>query len=261
MTPTSSTTTRSQDRRWRRGGRSHRWSRPTTPRSPTTSAATTGRWRAASRSWPSPTTRPRPPATCPSPVSSTTASTRTATRSAPAATTWCSTDACPPSRACARPSRSPAKRASRSSSPPRSARPGEREYFEAEVKPLLGHDICYAGEVAREAKLALVGGARALLNPIRWDEPFGLCMVEALACGTPVITTPRGAAPEIVDHGITGFLASTTDEAVAAVAWAADARPPRLPRRRRDPLLRPPHGRRPPRPLHHVHGRLIRPAA
>jgi glycosyltransferase involved in cell wall biosynthesis len=97
----------------------------------------------------------------------------------------------------------------------------EHEYFDAEVKPLLGHDICYAGEVARDAKLALVGGALALLNPIRWDEPFGLSMVEALACGTPVITTPRGAAPEIVDNGITGFVTSTTHEAVAAVARAA----------------------------------------
>jgi glycosyltransferase involved in cell wall biosynthesis len=97
----------------------------------------------------------------------------------------------------------------------------EREYYEAEVKPLLGGDIRYVGEIDRTDKLALVGGALALLNPIRWDEPFGLNMVEALACGTPVITTPRGAAPEIVDDGATGFLASGTDEAVAAVAWAA----------------------------------------
>jgi glycosyltransferase involved in cell wall biosynthesis len=99
---------------------------------------------------------------------------------------------------------------------------GEREYFEAEVEPLLSHDICYAGEVAREAKLRLVGGAMALLNPIRWDEPFGLSMVEALACGTPVITTPRGAVSEIVDHGITGFLTSTTEAAVTAVGAAAE---------------------------------------
>jgi glycosyltransferase involved in cell wall biosynthesis len=97
----------------------------------------------------------------------------------------------------------------------------ERDYFEAEVKPLLGGDVRYVGEVDREEKLALVGGARALLNPIRWDEPFGLCMVEALACGTPVIATLRGAAPEIVNHGTTGFLASTTDQAVTAVTWAA----------------------------------------
>ena len=98
----------------------------------------------------------------------------------------------------------------------------EREYFEAEVKPHLGGDIHYAGEVDRNHKLGLVGGALALLNPIRWDEPFGLNRIEALACGTPVIAAPRGAAPEIVDHGITGFLTATTDEAVAAVSWVAE---------------------------------------
>jgi glycosyltransferase involved in cell wall biosynthesis len=98
---------------------------------------------------------------------------------------------------------------------------GEREYFDTEVKPLLGGDIQYAGELCFVDKLELLGGALALLNPIRWDEPFGLCMVEALACGTPVIATPRGAAPEIVDDGVTGFLCSGTEETVAAVAWSA----------------------------------------
>jgi len=97
----------------------------------------------------------------------------------------------------------------------------EHAYYRAEVELLLGEDIRYVGEVETAGKLELLGTARALLNPIRWDEPFGLNMVEALACGTPVITTPRGAAPEIVDHGTTGFLASGTDDAVAAVAWAA----------------------------------------
>jgi glycosyltransferase involved in cell wall biosynthesis len=99
--------------------------------------------------------------------------------------------------------------------------PREHEYYRTEVEPLLSADIRYLGEVDRPDKLALVGGALALLNPIQWDEPFGLTMVEALACGTPVITTPRGAAPEIVDDGDTGFLISGIDEAVAAVAWAA----------------------------------------
>jgi glycosyltransferase involved in cell wall biosynthesis len=99
--------------------------------------------------------------------------------------------------------------------------PREYEYYRTEVEPLLSADIRYLGEVDRPDKLALVGGALALLNPIQWDEPFGLNMVEALACGTPVITTPRGAAPEIVDDGDTGFLISGIDEAVAAVAWAA----------------------------------------
>ena len=60
-----------------------------------------------------------------------------------------------------------------------------------------------------------MAGAVGLLNPIQWEEPFGLVMIEALACGTPVLATPRGAAPEIVDHGLTGFL-GTEDELVDA---------------------------------------------
>jgi glycosyltransferase involved in cell wall biosynthesis len=94
----------------------------------------------------------------------------------------------------------------------------EREYFDANVAPLLGRDIEYAGEVGRADKLRLLGAARALLNPIRWDEPFGLCMIEAMACGTPVISSHRGAAPEIVDEGVTGFLCRGNAEMVAAVA-------------------------------------------
>ena len=76
------------------------------------------------------------------------------------------------------------------------------------------------GRVARDAS-SRWSAARWRCSTHPLDEPFGLSMVEALACGTPVITTPRGAAPEIVDNGTTGFLTSTTDEAVAAVAWAA----------------------------------------
>ena len=93
----------------------------------------------------------------------------------------------------------------------------EVDYFDAEVEPLLGGDVHYAGEVSNEVKLQLLGGALALLNPIRWDEPFGLCMVESLACGTPVITAPRGAAPEIIDDGVTGFLRTGIAGNVAAV--------------------------------------------
>ena len=96
----------------------------------------------------------------------------------------------------------------------------EHEYFDTEVKPLLGGNIQFAGEVGIADKLELLGGALALLNPIQWDEPFGLCMVEALACGTPVIATPRGAAPEIVDHGVTGFLCAGIEQAVAAISSA-----------------------------------------
>jgi glycosyltransferase involved in cell wall biosynthesis len=93
----------------------------------------------------------------------------------------------------------------------------ESEYFDAVVRPRLGPDVTYAGEVGGATKLALLGGAVALVNPLAWDEPFGLCMIEALACGTPVIATSRGAAPEIVDHGRTGFLCDGPDGMAAAV--------------------------------------------
>jgi glycosyltransferase involved in cell wall biosynthesis len=95
--------------------------------------------------------------------------------------------------------------------------PWEREYFEAEVAPLLTDDIQYLGEVPHERKLELLAGAMALVNPIRWHEPFGLVMTEALACGTPVIAFPEGAAPEIVDHGRTGFLCRDEAEMADAV--------------------------------------------
>jgi glycosyltransferase involved in cell wall biosynthesis len=84
--------------------------------------------------------------------------------------------------------------------------PKEFDYFETFVKPLLNDDVVYLGEVVHEEKLRLLAGAAALLNPIRWPEPFGLVMVEALACSTPVLTFPEGAAPEIIEDGRTGFL-------------------------------------------------------
>jgi glycosyltransferase involved in cell wall biosynthesis len=84
--------------------------------------------------------------------------------------------------------------------------PAERAYFEAMVRPLLGADVTFVGEVGRSAKLELLAGADCLLNPIAWPEPFGMVMIEALACGTPVITTPFGAAPEIVEDGVVGFV-------------------------------------------------------
>jgi len=90
----------------------------------------------------------------------------------------------------------------------------ERAYYEAEIVPMLGDDIQYLGEVEHSEKVELLAGAMALVNPIRWPEPFGLVMTEALACGTPVITFPEGAAPEIVEHGRTGFVCA--DEAAMA---------------------------------------------
>jgi glycosyltransferase involved in cell wall biosynthesis len=98
----------------------------------------------------------------------------------------------------------------------------ERDYFAAVIAPLLSADITYAGEVGGAAKVELLGGAAALVNPIAWDEPFGLCMIEAMACGTPVLATPRGAAPEIVDHGRTGFLCATIDRLAAAAGRLAE---------------------------------------
>lgn len=89
----------------------------------------------------------------------------------------------------------------------------DRDYFEARVKPLLdGERAAYLGEVSQEEKVKLVSRARAFLFPIQWEEPFGLVMAEALACGTPVLATRWGAVPEVVDHGVTGFLADTPEE-------------------------------------------------
>lgn len=93
----------------------------------------------------------------------------------------------------------------------------EIEYFTQQVEPRLGGNIEYLGEVGRLEKLRLLGRAKCLLNPIAWPEPFGMVMLEALACGTPVVTTSFGAAPEIVDHGTTGFLADSLPELISAL--------------------------------------------
>jgi glycosyltransferase involved in cell wall biosynthesis len=95
--------------------------------------------------------------------------------------------------------------------------PAERTYFAEQVEPLLGDGVEYVGEPDQDRKLELLGAATALLFPIRWPEPFGLVMVESLACGTPVLTHPLGAAPEIVAHGRTGFLCPDDQGLVAAV--------------------------------------------
>ncbi len=85
----------------------------------------------------------------------------------------------------------------------------ERRYFESEIEPRLGDDVDFVGEVHGQTKLDLLAGAEALLNPIRWHEPFGMVMIEALASGTPVVSFPEGAAPEIVTSGHDGFLANS----------------------------------------------------
>jgi glycosyltransferase involved in cell wall biosynthesis len=91
-------------------------------------------------------------------------------------------------------------------------------YFAAEVEPHVdGESVSYVGAVGPRERSLLLGDAAALLHPIRFDEPFGLSVVEAMACGTPVIAFRRGAMPEVIRHGVTGFLVETVEEAVAAV--------------------------------------------
>lgn len=90
--------------------------------------------------------------------------------------------------------------------------PLERAFFAEQVQPLLDDRIEYLGEVRMDRKLELLRGARSLVNPIRWPEPFGLVMIEALACGTPVLSFREGAAPEIVDHGTTGYLCDDLED-------------------------------------------------
>jgi glycosyltransferase involved in cell wall biosynthesis len=94
----------------------------------------------------------------------------------------------------------------------------DREYVDRVVAPLLDHPLIeFIGEVEDDRKAAFLGGARALLFPIDWPEPFGLVMIEAMACGTPVIARPCGSVPEIIEDGRTGFIADTVDELVEAV--------------------------------------------
>jgi glycosyltransferase involved in cell wall biosynthesis len=98
--------------------------------------------------------------------------------------------------------------------------PVDRAYFESEIRPLLESmpNVEFLGEIGDRAKAELLGGAMALLFPIDWPEPFGLVMIEALACGTPVIARRRGSVPEVLRDGVTGFLCETETEMVCAVS-------------------------------------------
>ena len=87
----------------------------------------------------------------------------------------------------------------------------DRAYFEDKIEPLLmSAFVEYVGEIGDAEKSGFLGGADALLFPIDWPEPFGLVMIEAFACGTPVVTYRNGSTPEIMEHGVTGFLVSST---------------------------------------------------
>jgi glycosyltransferase involved in cell wall biosynthesis len=102
----------------------------------------------------------------------------------------------------------------------KSASDTERAEWTDHIEPILGGDIEVLGEIALADKVDLIGRAKAVLFPIDWTEPFGLVMTEAMACGTPVIATPRGAVPEVVRDGETGFIVSVegyAEEAAAAL--------------------------------------------
>jgi glycosyltransferase involved in cell wall biosynthesis len=95
----------------------------------------------------------------------------------------------------------------------------DAEYFESTIRPLLGGgSVEFIGEIGDADKSKFLGKARALLFPIDWPEPFGLVMIEALACGTPVIAWNRGSVPEVIDDGVTGFIVDSVEEALQAIA-------------------------------------------
>jgi glycosyltransferase involved in cell wall biosynthesis len=104
----------------------------------------------------------------------------------------------------------------------------DHEYFESKIRPLLSlPNVEYIGEISDAEKSEFLSGAIALLVPINWPEPFGLVMIEAMACGTPVIGFRSGSVPEVIDSGVTGFVVNDEREAVEVLPQAA-----RLPRDR-----------------------------
>lgn len=94
----------------------------------------------------------------------------------------------------------------------------DSQYYEKNIRPFIdGRRVIYVGSAGPEKRDSLLGNAYAMLHPINFDEPFGLSVVESMACGTPVIAFNRGSMPELINHGHNGFLVQTVDEAVAAV--------------------------------------------
>ena len=94
----------------------------------------------------------------------------------------------------------------------------DREYFETEIEPMLAAEhVDWVGEIGGQEKADFLARARALLFPIDWAEPFGLVMIEAMACGTPVVAFRSGSVPEVIDDGVSGFIVDSVDESVRAV--------------------------------------------
>jgi len=113
--------------------------------------------------------------------------------------------------------------------------PTDEEYFAESIKPLFDeHDVKYVGEVGEQRKPAFYAAAAATLFPSDWPEPFGLVMIESLAAGTPVIALRRGAVPEVIEHGVSGFICDDVDEMVAAVDRIGELDPAACRRRARD---------------------------
>jgi glycosyltransferase involved in cell wall biosynthesis len=99
----------------------------------------------------------------------------------------------------------------------------DEKYFEQKIKPLMEHPLIeYIGEINDEDKQEFLGEAIALLFPIDWPEPFGLVMIEAMACGTPVVAWNRGSVPEVMEHGKNGFIVNSMDEAIQAAIHSRD---------------------------------------
>lgn len=98
--------------------------------------------------------------------------------------------------------------------------PAEIAYFERAVAPHIGPDVIWLGEIGVEEKLAMLGAASALVFPISWPEPFGMVMIEAMACGTPVLATPCGSVPEVVAEGVSGVIRPDVDSLAAALGTA-----------------------------------------
>jgi glycosyltransferase involved in cell wall biosynthesis len=100
--------------------------------------------------------------------------------------------------------------------------PVDRDYFAKEIEPLMRQPhVRFLGEIGETEKAALLGGARALLFPIDWPEPFGMVVIEALSCGTPVLAWPGGSVPELLEPGVNGWIVDSIDDAVGAVAGVA----------------------------------------
>jgi glycosyltransferase involved in cell wall biosynthesis len=99
----------------------------------------------------------------------------------------------------------------------------QSHYFKEQIEPLLdGNQIEFVGEVNERQKQDFLGDAMAMLFPIDWPEPFGLVMIEAMACGTPIIAWRRGSVPEIIEDGVTGFIVENEDEAIEAIERIPD---------------------------------------